>query len=178
VHPEGMPELCDPSGVVAHLRLRSGGIAALNHRLQSGKPSACADGVTKANFRSSGGFDTISGSQVPTRIQELQYFPVRAMPNGRALPTFMRVVTTGEAWLSINRPITEQEGIPSLACLITRMLKSAVFGIATSRRIWNSLTHSDNDQGDIGTWYAEPFHCSESGDDAGMSCCGPVSPVR
>jgi hypothetical protein len=46
------------------------------------------------------------------------------------------------------------------------------------RRIWNSLTHSDNDQGDIGTWYAEPFHCSESGDDAGMSCCGPVSPVR
>jgi len=26
--------------------------------------------------------------------------------------------------------------------------------------------------------FAEPFHCSETVDDAGISCYGPVSPVR
>src|SRR5690348_14141628 len=174
---KGCQNCATPPGVVAQLRLRSGGIAALNHRTiwqAFGLRRQRDEGELSQQWM--GRYHL--GLPGPTRIQELQYFPVRATPNGRALPTFMRMVTTGEAWLPINRPITEQEGIPSLACLITRTLKSAVFGIATSRRIWNSLTHSDNDQGDIGTWYAEPFHCSESGVDAGMSCCGPVSPVR
>jgi hypothetical protein len=42
VHPGGMPELCDPSGVGwEFLNQRTGGVAALDLRLLSGKPSAC-----------------------------------------------------------------------------------------------------------------------------------------
>ena len=40
-HPEGMPEFCDPSGVGGRLLdRRPGGVAALDLRLLSGKPSA------------------------------------------------------------------------------------------------------------------------------------------
>jgi len=45
VHPEGMPEfICDPSGVGGRLLdRRPGGVAALDLRLLSGKPSAWLD---------------------------------------------------------------------------------------------------------------------------------------
>jgi hypothetical protein len=70
VHPEVIPEFCDPFRVGwRSLDRRSGGVApafaplrrgkSLDPRLFSGKPSACADGVTKPNFRCSGRADAI-----------------------------------------------------------------------------------------------------------------------
>ena len=48
-HPEGMPEFCDPSGVVWRvLDQPTGGVAALDPRLLSGKPPACVGQVFKA----------------------------------------------------------------------------------------------------------------------------------
>jgi hypothetical protein len=42
-HPEGMPEFCDPSGVVwRFLNRPTGGVAALDPRLLFRKPPACA----------------------------------------------------------------------------------------------------------------------------------------
>ena len=52
VHPGGMPEFCDPSGVGGRLLdLRPGGVAALDPRLQSSKPSACPGSDRESNHR-------------------------------------------------------------------------------------------------------------------------------
>jgi hypothetical protein len=52
VHPGGMPEFCDPSRVGGRLSdRRPGGVAALDPRLRSGKPSACSGSDREPNHR-------------------------------------------------------------------------------------------------------------------------------